>query len=154
LHLCSSYGPRAPPDLPSFPTRRSSDLRSSTAAPPPRRAAAASPRTSPPPSRRSRRRRARDLRLPRTASRSKPAPRPRRASRGARSEEHTSELQSQSNLVCRPLLEEKNQTSRVPQCGFDVGPLAVPETIPPTPDQELLTLTSGATNYTFLLQPV
>src|SRR3989475_6917020 len=32
---------------------------------------------------------------------------------GARSEEHTSELQSQSNLVCRLLLEKKkNQTSR------------------------------------------
>src|SRR5688572_32554575 len=28
-------------------------------------------------------------------------------SRGARSEEHTSELQSQSNLVCRLLLEKK-----------------------------------------------
>src|SRR2546430_9928965 len=28
--------------------------------------------------------------------------------RGARSEEHTSELQSQSNLVCRLLLEKKN----------------------------------------------
>src|SRR2546430_10214856 len=28
----------------------------------------------------------------------------------ARSEEHTSELQSQSNLVCRLLLEKKNQT--------------------------------------------
>src|SRR2546430_12586879 len=27
--------------------------------------------------------------------------------RAARSEEHTSELQSQSNLVCRPLLEKK-----------------------------------------------
>src|SRR2546430_1276994 len=27
----------------------------------------------------------------------------------ARSEEHTSELQSQSNLVCRPLLEEKGR---------------------------------------------
>src|SRR2546430_7632339 len=26
-----------------------------------------------------------------------------------RSEEHTSELQSQSNLVCRPLLEKKNR---------------------------------------------
>src|SRR2546427_4405454 len=31
--------------------------------------------------------------------------------RGARSEEHTSELQSQSNLVCRLLLEKK-KTSR------------------------------------------
>src|SRR2546430_3461662 len=29
-----------------------------------------------------------------------------------RSEEHTSELQSQSNLVCRLLLEKKNKTSR------------------------------------------
>src|SRR5688572_31019435 len=29
-----------------------------------------------------------------------------------RSEEHTSELQSQSNLVCRPLLEKKTGTSR------------------------------------------
>src|SRR2546430_5115054 len=28
----------------------------------------------------------------------------------SRSEEHTSELQSQSNLVCRLLLEKKNQT--------------------------------------------
>src|SRR5688572_32483869 len=37
---------------------------------------------------------------------------PRRRSRlpGARSEEHTSELQSQSNLVCRLLLEKKKQT--------------------------------------------
>src|SRR5688572_32342629 len=31
----------------------------------------------------------------------------------ARSEEHTSELQSQSNLVCRLLLEKKNTTSRI-----------------------------------------
>src|SRR5205085_12012872 len=31
------------------------------------------------------------------------------ARRGARSEEHTSELQSQSNLVCRLLLEKKNK---------------------------------------------
>src|SRR2546430_13629406 len=30
--------------------------------------------------------------------------------RGIRSEEHTSELQSQSNLVCRLLLEKKNST--------------------------------------------
>src|SRR5688572_32325201 len=29
---------------------------------------------------------------------------------GERSEEHTSELQSQSNLVCRLLLEKKNKT--------------------------------------------
>src|SRR2546430_10692245 len=34
----------------------------------------------------------------------------RRAGRHGRSEEHTSELQSQSNLVCRLLLEKKNNT--------------------------------------------
>src|SRR2546430_5186810 len=33
-------------------------------------------------------------------------------SSGNRSEEHTSELQSQSNLVCRLLLEKKKQRSR------------------------------------------
>src|SRR2546430_3973275 len=31
---------------------------------------------------------------------------------GYRSEEHTSELQSQSNLVCRLLLEKKNESRR------------------------------------------
>src|SRR2546430_13096300 len=35
-------------------------------------------------------------------------------SRGMRSEEHTSELQSQSNLVCRLLLEKKNGAVRRP----------------------------------------
>src|SRR2546430_9846611 len=43
-----------------------------------------------------------------------PAPRTRMAStasRSARSEEHTSELQSQSNLVCRLLLEKKKKTN-------------------------------------------
>src|SRR5438093_3803850 len=34
---------------------------------------------------------------------------PPRRFRGARSEEHTSELQSLTNLVCRLLLEKKNQ---------------------------------------------
>src|SRR2546430_8192932 len=33
--------------------------------------------------------------------------------RSLRSEEHTSELQSQSNLVCRLLLEKKKQTTRL-----------------------------------------
>src|SRR2546430_8072996 len=33
-------------------------------------------------------------------------------SKRGRSEEHTSELQSQSNLVCRLLLEKKNEASR------------------------------------------
>src|SRR2546430_10991643 len=35
---------------------------------------------------------------------------PRRLSFGKRSEEHTSELQSQSNLVCRLLLEKKKHS--------------------------------------------
>src|SRR3712207_7214763 len=38
--------------------------------------------------------------------------RDRRSSRGRRSEEHTSELQSRQYLVCRLLLEKKNKTSR------------------------------------------
>src|SRR2546430_16783543 len=42
----------------------------------------------------------------RRVRRSLPMP-PRVACAGARSEEHTSELQSQSNLVCRLLLEKK-----------------------------------------------
>src|SRR2546430_9141912 len=33
-----------------------------------------------------------------------------------RSEEHTSELQSQSNLVCRLLLEKKKKTALVDEC--------------------------------------
>src|SRR5688572_31052514 len=33
-----------------------------------------------------------------------------------RSEEHTSELQSQANLVCRLLLEKKNIMLRAPRC--------------------------------------
>src|SRR5256886_4243257 len=41
--------------------------------------------------------------------RGRPAP-PSRPRRGSRSEEHTSELQSQSNLVCRLLLEKKKKT--------------------------------------------
>src|SRR2546430_7744057 len=36
-----------------------------------------------------------------------------------RSEEHTSELQSQSNLVCRLLLEKKNQLQRAPTAAVD-----------------------------------
>src|SRR2546430_3063335 len=37
----------------------------------------------------------------------------RRSASGVRSEEHTSELQSQSNLVCRLLLEKKKSQHRV-----------------------------------------
>src|SRR2546430_7678832 len=36
-----------------------------------------------------------------------------------RSEEHTSELQSQSNLVCRLLLEKKKTSTRTPLTTYD-----------------------------------
>src|SRR2546430_6186704 len=48
---------------------------------------------------------------------------------GARSEEHTSELQSQSNLVCRLLLEkkkEKNNTLTPNIKQLSIGMLCVP----------------------------
>src|SRR2546430_620640 len=45
------------------------------------------------------------------SSASSPFPRSRGSTRTVRSEEHTSELQSQSNLVCRLLLEKKKTTS-------------------------------------------
>src|SRR2546430_6170971 len=45
--------------------------------------------------------------------------RARRRRRG-RSEEHTSELQSQSNLVCRLLLEKKPKDSRLPPATHSV----------------------------------
>src|SRR5688572_31478639 len=38
-----------------------------------------------------------------------------RGGHGGRSEEHTSELQSQSNLVCRLLLEKKKKTKKSSQ---------------------------------------
>src|SRR2546430_11759927 len=41
-----------------------------------------------------------------------PVPGSEAVSRYARSEEHTSELQSQSNLVCRLLLEKKKKQTR------------------------------------------
>src|SRR2546430_13665094 len=44
----------------------------------------------------------------------------------ARSEEHTSELQSQSNLVCRLLLEKKKNTTRTP----DQPPVSSGNSIP------------------------
>src|SRR5207237_10374791 len=88
--------------LHSFPTRRSSDLRAAG------------------------RRRWPDPRWPRPA----PAPRSARppgvhASAGPwtrraerRSEEHTSELQSHLNLVCRLLLEKKKKKSEICNCGY------------------------------------
>src|SRR5699024_12751562 len=88
----SLYCDRTHRDLHSFPTRRSSDLsscawRANAAHGPLRRTRAPPPR--PPRARRTRRRRAR-----------------------SRSEEHTSELQSRFDLVCRLLLEKKNQQNR------------------------------------------
>src|SRR5256885_3420527 len=44
----------------------------------------------------------------------RPFPAPRGGTRGRRSEEHTSELQSPCNLVCRLLLEKKNVEQRCP----------------------------------------
>src|SRR5579862_3186600 len=44
---------------------------------------------------------------PRPRSRPRPSRRPSRSPRWRRSEEHTSELQSQFHLVCRLLLEKK-----------------------------------------------
>src|SRR5256886_206886 len=53
-----------------------------------------------------------------------------------RSEEHTSELQSQSNLVCRLLLEKKNAAARlrtVPRVSANIANVnaAIPESGPP-----------------------
>src|SRR5205085_12093133 len=80
--------------LPSFPTRRSSDLaaRPAQAARLPVTPAAACVRRRP------------------AVDGPDPAHPPAQAQRG-RSEEHTSELQSQSNLVCRLLLEKKKTIS-------------------------------------------
>src|SRR2546427_6199471 len=44
-----------------------------------------------------------------------------RATPPLRSEEHTSELQSQSNLVCRLLLEKKNRSTRRVSSGAEDG---------------------------------
>src|SRR5205085_10974917 len=49
-------------------------------------------------------------RSPRRTAACSPATKP---GGGARSEEHTSELQSQSNLVCRLLLEKKKTTKKI-----------------------------------------
>src|SRR2546430_5494287 len=49
------------------------------------------------------------------------ARRPRRRGHQDRSEEHTSELQSQSNLVCRLLLEKKKKQTHEDTVPNDVG---------------------------------
>src|SRR5205085_7790284 len=105
------YLPRAAYDHPrhlhSFPTRRSSDLVRASVDDELRRVQTATERT-----------RIALLSLCRCARRERIAPtevvpvidmeRERDHGPFARSEEHTSELQSQSNLVCRLLLEKKN----------------------------------------------
>src|SRR5690242_21187360 len=84
------YG--AHPNLHSFPTRRSSDLRRS---------------------RRRVGRRPESRRAPgRKASRCRRRGRSAAAYIAMRSEEHTSELQSHVNLVCRLLLEKKKQLNQ------------------------------------------
>src|SRR5688572_31573141 len=59
----------------------------------------------------------------------------RLANRGWRSEEHTSELQSQSNLVCRLLLEKKNRFISLPisTCPPAPPPPACPQPAPSPP---------------------
>src|SRR2546430_3608647 len=54
----------------------------------------------------------------RTASECSARTKTRTKDRGARSEEHTSELQSQSNLVCRLLLEKKKTRQRLITCAW------------------------------------
>src|SRR5262249_57175312 len=95
-----SYG--APRDLHSFPTRRSSDLWSSPRWSIPMTAPVEEiPRTSNPPS---------TLLLPNAET--VLTTRSLTASSALRSEEHTSELQSLTNLVCRLLLEKKKKISQ------------------------------------------
>src|SRR5690606_40283967 len=103
LWLYSFYCARKHGVLPSFPTRRSSDLGRGPAA----AQAHAGPgcgaarRGSGP---RARRDNAADRARCRRARWAAP-----RATVAPRSEEHTSELQSRENLVCRLLLEKKNK---------------------------------------------
>src|SRR5205085_12668002 len=95
------YHPAPHLDLHSFPTRRSSDLwfrpGSSRALPQPSPRSPASPCAA-------WRSGAAGHCPPIAAEPGRPRPK-----RTARSEEHTSELQSQSNLVCRLLLEKKKK---------------------------------------------
>src|SRR5688572_31417141 len=91
-----------PTELNSFPTRRSSDLASSSSSTrkspiPARSNAQAAERPATPPPTITTEARSQEPGAPATGSRTR-----------WRSEEHTSELQSQSNLVCRLLLEKKN----------------------------------------------
>src|SRR5438034_8219850 len=105
IHLLTN-APTAHPDPPSFPTRRSSDLQ--TARPPlPERdrllAIAADLPTL--------------WDAPSTSAKDR-----KRLLRALRSEEHTSELQSHSDLVCRLLLEKKNIDSTSSIVSIDCTP--------------------------------
>src|SRR5205085_10036647 len=98
--------PRRPPTPPPFPTRRSSDLAPDRMGLPRAGGGATGLLPLGPPRRR--------LRAPATApdprrAHAYHAPRPSHLPPHRRSEEHTSELQSQSNLVCRLLLEKKKK---------------------------------------------
>src|SRR3989442_11917341 len=65
--------------------------------------------------------RSRDVRFRQTL---RPLPKPRQLKRGrARSEEHTSELQSRPHLVCRLLLEKKKSVDRGLRLRGSVQPL-------------------------------
>src|SRR2546427_3014579 len=58
---------------------------------------------------------------------------------GVRSEEHTSELQSQSNLVCRLLLEKKKTARREGMSQpLRRVPVIPPKTPPQTPDPSVI----------------
>src|SRR5438270_4451836 len=101
---CASFSASCPPrDLHSFPTRRSSDLDAEVVEAP----VLLAPPPAPPVSGeigKGRPTRPHDHRCQPAVGEP--------TERVARSEEHTSELQSQSNLVCRLLLEKKNHTTR------------------------------------------
>src|SRR5207249_8996673 len=103
--------PAAPPNppLPSFPTRRSSDLSSATSVSPTQITENRAPCAAPLRTTRARAERRVRWTLRRPARPTTIHSRPRagrdRPARRSRSEEHTSELQSRFDLVCRLLLE-------------------------------------------------
>src|SRR5690606_41812564 len=106
--FASSHSPGAPRHLLSFPTRRSSDLRGAASL------AGHRGRRRLRPDRLARRRARRGPRVPGGGARSERGGggRPGGRSRARRSEEHTSELQSRENLVCRLLLEKKKRNQK------------------------------------------
>src|SRR2546430_3303529 len=70
--------------------------------------------------------------LGRLASEVRDAPTPIVTGRDWRSEEHTSELQSQSNLVCRLLLEKKKNNTNPPKNFTAAGQAnSTPQPTPP-----------------------